>query len=108
MAQTNEWYRWNDLATAQAALDAINANENLPLTGRNAKTGQLEPTKQKTTKWCDSVTACTDGKYGFPRIPEARMDSIGITQVERDAWLTAFSPTIETFDRNWIPADPEV
>lgn len=100
-----EYYRWTEanLAVAEAALDALNNNQRLPLVGRNAKTGQLEPNKQKTTKWANEVQVFTDGMVGFPRMPESLLDSLGVSAEERQAFLDGYNPTIEEFDPAWIP-----
>jgi len=66
-----EWYRWPVQAAAQAALDFINNHPALPHVGVNAKTGEPQPDKCKTAKWCDAVTECADGKFGFPRVTES-------------------------------------
>jgi hypothetical protein len=98
-----QWYRWDSLETAQACLDYLNNRPELPLVGKNAKTGKSEPNKTKTTKWCDSVTECTDGKFGFPKIPASFLDYLGIDEAERQQFLDTFQPTIEEFDSAWIP-----
>ena len=63
-----EWYRWDTLEAAQACLNYVNGHGKLPITGTNALTGEPAPDKQQTTKWVESVTECTDGKFGFERI----------------------------------------
>lgn len=101
----NEYYRWNiaDLAIAQAALNTINNDARLPITGKNAKTGQPEPDKQKTTKWTNEVQEFVDGKCGFPRITQKWLDAMEVTPEETQAFLTNFNPTIEEFDPAWMP-----
>jgi len=102
-----QWYRWSNPALAQAALDFINSNQNLPLVGRNAKTGTPQPDKQKTVNWAEDVTACTDGKYGFPRVPAHVLEHIGIAQEQAQQFFDTYHPDIEEFDPAWIPEDEE-
>jgi hypothetical protein len=104
----SEWYRWDNETDAQAALDYLNNHPALPHVGVNAKTGQPEPDKCQTTKWCDAVTACTDGKFGFPRVTTTWLDVLGISEEDRTAFLTAFVTSkpggvVEEFDPAWIP-----
>jgi hypothetical protein len=99
-----EWYRWDNLGMAQACLDTVNGDTRLPLTGHNSKTGEIAlDDKCKTTKWCESVTECTDGKFGFPRVPQTWLDLLGVTAEESAMFIAGFSPDIEEFDPAWIP-----
>lgn len=108
-----EWYRWNNLEDAQEALDYINNRPELPHVGRNAATGEISPDKCQTIKWCDSVTECTDGKFGFPRISETWLDELGVDETTRDQFITYFvtnkdGGVIEEFDPEWIANPTEV
>jgi len=103
-----QWYRWDTLEEAQACLDYLNNRPELPIVGKNAKTGKPEYNKTKTTKWCDSVTQCLDGKFGFPRITEAWLDTLNISMEERQQFLTIFHPIIEEFDINWMPNQEDI
>ena len=100
-----EYYVWNTEAEAQAALDFINNSGWFPIIGRNAKTGELQPDKQKTTKWADSVQERLDGKWCFPRIEEVRLDALGIPPETRQGFLDAFQPTIEEYQSEWFPIE---
>ena len=94
-----EYYIWNTEAEAQAALDFVNGTSWFPLVGNNSATGKPEPNKQQTLKWADSVQQRnTDGKWGFPRVPSAIMDAIGVSAEERQSFLDAFTPSIEDLD----------
>jgi len=103
----SEWYRWDTLAEAQACLNYVNNHPKLPVVGVNAATKKPAPDKQQTTQWASEVIECNDGKFGFPRVTTAWLDSLGITQEERDTFLATFNPTIEEFDPAWIPAAEE-
>lgn len=96
---TQEWYRWNAPGAANAALGHINGRQEFPLApGR--------PGKQGTVQWCLGVTACADGKHGFPRIPEETLDYASIPQPDRAAFLENFventGGTIEEFSPSWV------
>lgn len=100
-----QWYRWNSLEQAQACLDYLNSRPEMPLVGKNAKTKNPEPSKSKTTKWCESVTTCNDGKYGFPRIPTTLLEALNINSDDQQQFLETFNPTVEDFDFSWIPVE---
>jgi hypothetical protein len=102
-----EWYRFDTVEAAQACLDAVNNHPKLPHVGRNALSGKLQPDKCQTTKWCDSVTECLDGKFGFPRVTEKWLDILEVSEEDRQAFLDAFNPSIEEYDPAWIPAREE-
>lgn len=97
-----EYYIWHisNIDIAQAALDFINSNPRLPITGKNAKTGQPEPNKQKTTSWTKELTFFGDDKVGFQRVPDQLLSSLGVDEVERQQFFDTFSPTIEIPDQS--------
>ena len=101
-----ELYIWTDRTKAQAALDYINNHECLPHVGTNAATGEPAPEKQNTIRWSDLVEL-TDGRFGFKRISEAWLDTLGIDEAGRQAYLGTFNPTIELLDLDLMP-EPEV
>ena len=102
---STEYYVWDDEAVAQAALDYINGSGWFPITGVNAATGQPQPNKQKTERWCSEIQERVDGKWCFPRIPESRMDAIGVPPEDRQAFLDAFNPSIEEYQDGWFPVE---
>lgn len=104
----SEYYVWDTEAEAQAALDYINGTGWFPITGRNAKTGELAPDKQKTTKWADQVLERVDGRWVFPRIPASIMDAVGVPEADRQAFLDTFTPVIEEYQDDWFPVTEEV
>ncbi len=104
-----EWYRWSTLEEAEACLNYINGCGFFPHVGSSAKTGVAQPTKCKTTKWCDSVTECLDGKFGFQVMSQKFLDHMGIGSDEAKAeFIATFSPTIEEYDPAWFPVDEEI
>jgi hypothetical protein len=104
---SNEYYVWDTEVQAQAALDYINGSGWFPIVGVNAATGEPQPDKQQTTSWASEVLERVDNKWCFPRIPEARLDAIGVPANDRQAFLDAFNPSIEEYDSNWFPTPEE-
>ena len=90
-----EWYMWNNKATADAALAAVNSNPAFPVLIPDLATGERTVS---VSDWCSATRATTDGRWGFPRIPAALLDEWNISQESREAWLTIFKPNI------WISA----
>ena len=102
---SNEYYIWPivDLAVAQMALSALNGDERLPIVGKNAKTGQLEPDKQKTTIWTEEVQIFVNDTCGFPRMTDNILSYLNISEEEKQAFLDTFNPSIIEFDSSWLP-----
>lgn len=90
----SEWYRWTDESAANSALSYINSHPGI----------QSIP---GTSSWSVSVVLCTDGLYGFARIPDASLDAAGISEGERsqfiDVLVTGAGGVIEPFDQAWLP-----
>ena len=102
----NEYYVWDTESEAQTALDYINASGWFPIVGVNAATGDPQPDKQQTILWAAEVLQrVTDNKWCFPRIPEARLDAIGVPAEDRQAFLDTFNPSIEEYDPSWFPTE---
>lgn len=97
------WYRFDTLLKAQAALDEINNNSKFPITGRNAKTRLPAVGKQTTDRWAAEVTACKDGKFAFPALPDTVCGSLDILKEteEKDGFLDEHKPVVEEFDKTW-------
>ncbi len=74
-------------------LDTINAMPWFPITG--VRNGKPDPDAQKTVRWADRPVQRLDGKWVFPRIPEARLDQFGVSQQLRQQILNLFKPVIE-------------
>lgn len=103
---SNQWYTFNSEAVANAALDFINGSGWFPLEGVNKGTGAIE--KDATTCWAKRPPhpiLCLDGKWRFPRIPEYRLDLLGVSAEDRQSFLSAFNPTIEEYSRDWFPVN---
>jgi hypothetical protein len=100
---SNMYYIWDEseLAIAQAALNTLNSDPRLPLTGVNAATGRPDPDAQKTVKWAESVQTFTEGRVGFPRISDSFLTYMQVTEQEKQAWLNAFHSTIAEYDPSW-------
>jgi len=94
---SNEFYVWDTEVEAQSALDFINSTEWFPLIGSDP-TGNKRPDKQKTICWATNVLERLDGKWTFARIPSELLDYAGVPEEDREAFLTAFNPTIEVCD----------
>jgi len=104
----NQWYRWEDRATAESCLSYLNNHPALPHVGRNSNTDELNP-EHLTTKWANEVIECTDGKFGFPRVTENWLEKLEITDVIAIAFMEMFKPTIEVFDLAWLlPSEAEL
>ena len=99
----NEYYVWNTEVEAQMALDFINTTTWFPIISNNAGTGLPAPDKQQTISWSDNVLERIDGKWCFPRIPEGRLDTLNVPASSRQAYLNAFSPSIEVYQETWFP-----
>ena len=93
-----EYYTWakSYKSKAQAMLDTINNHDQLPMVG--TCNGKPAPEKQQTTSWCSKLTEWVDGRFGFPRIPAATLDKMGVSQEARDAMLEAYAPRIDQAD----------
>lgn len=107
----NKWYTYTDSEDAQNLLYHINDNANFPITGRNARTGELEPTKQKTEEWEDDITYRSDNKFSAQKPPRKFYDKLGIDQTEEDSIISTYVTTPggveEDINRNLDPSDDE-
>lgn len=94
-----KYYRFETKEEAQSCLDCINNQAFFPYIGKNAKTGNPSPDKQKTTKWYSDVEEYLDGKFGFPAVTDALCSAC--ENLETD--LDIFTFTEEEFDPTWFP-----
>jgi len=100
-------YIFDTKEKAQAALDEINVDERFPIIGRNAFSGELEPNKQKTLCWCDSVKERdTDKKYYFSRLPDKELAKL--SDEKKLAFMTKHNPKIEKFEKEWVKEQLEL
>ena len=75
-----------------------------PVTGVNAETGELEPTKQKTTRWSLPIERI-DGKWCFPFVGDERLAQFP-TEVH-NYFDTTFPHTKEEYQADWFPNTEE-
>jgi len=101
----NLHYVFDTEALANGAQEYICTVGSVPITGNNAKTGELEPTKAKTELWAIPFQRITDSKWVFPIIPpEVKAQ---YPQEVVDAFQTNFPNTEEEFDTSWLPPEEE-
>lgn len=94
-----ECYVFDNREAAQGALDFIHSSSVFPLVGKNAKTGEPQPNKQKTERWAD-VKERVDGKFYFPRLPEAYRE--GLPQEQTESFNASFPHSVEGFESAWV------
>jgi hypothetical protein len=101
----SKYYVFDDEATADGAQAYICAVAQTPITGRNAKTGKLEPNKAKTERWAVPQQRL-DGKWVFPIIPY----EIAITFPPEvsDNFNTNYPNVKEEYDNAWFPVEEEI
>lgn len=102
---STDYYVFATQAEADACIAAINGTNWFPLVGE--VNGVPAPQNQQTTKWCDSCMCMLSGDFAVPRITTDKLDFLGVTQGERDAFLAAFGQDIRTLTDADFP-DPEV
>ena len=85
------------LEIAEQALTAINNNERFPSVGLDANTGILQPEKTKTEVWfpVEDIYALTDGRFGFPKVSDERLEYVGVTQEESQQWANYYGAVVE-------------
>lgn len=95
-----DFYIFNDLDTAQKALDYINSNSAFPIYGRNAATGAVIH-DNITNWWVSNVKErVTDGKFFFRRLPFYFRQQISTNQ--QLAFENTYPNIIEQFQDNWV------
>ena len=107
--EKGQWYVWSaeKAAVAASALAYINGTDWFPRAGQNAGTGKVESEKAKTTKWADAVVTLTDGRVGFPRIPEKVLDALGVPAEDRIAFWVAFQAQAVVVTSDMLPVVEE-
>ena len=100
-----EYYVFPTQAEAQDCVNAINNSGWFPIVGK--RNGVPDPTAQATTCWVESATEMTSGEWAIPRIPESRLDGMGVLQENRDAFLASFGQDIRELASIDFP-QPEV
>jgi len=107
MSGNKYWYRWHDeqRVTAQAALDYLNSNPSLPIVP--LVDGTPDPNAQPIVEWASALVQCVDSHVGFARLNDELLDFLQISEEQRQLFIDTFNPTIEEFDRAWLPVDEE-
>jgi len=105
--KTKEYYVWNTKKEADDALQFINSSGWFSAIGKNQKTGNQNPDKQKTTAWVKKSKKRYDDKYCFPLIPSQLLNELGIPETERNYFMSFYNPTIEVWDSSWFPEEYE-
>jgi hypothetical protein len=87
------WYGNTNAVTMTNAMNYLNSSSFLPAPGW--KNGVEIP--NQTTSWCNKVDQTTNLLwYCIPKIPEKRLDAIGVPETNRVAFMEAFNITILT------------
>lgn len=86
-----EWYLWDTMSQADAALEAINSHSAFPVLIPDLATGKHTVS---VAAWCSASREMTDGRWGFPRIPEYILNEWNISQENRSTWISLFNPQI--------------
>jgi len=100
-----EYYVFATEAAAQACVDYINGTPWFPIVGTCS--GQPAPTKQATTAWVDAPLEMLSGEWAVPRIPESRLDYVGVPQEDRDAFIAAFGQDIRDLTDAHFPVSEQ-
>jgi len=104
-----QYYAWvsTNAVTASNALAFVNTSGWFPITGRNAKTGELQPDKEKTMKWANEVQVTTNLLYCFPRIPSKTLKYVGVPMTSQVWFVTNFWPTVMAKEDIVFPPEEE-
>lgn len=94
-----EHYVFSTIEQGEACITAINESGWFPITGK--KQGTPNPSAQKTVIWHGSPPkSMLTGEFAVPRIPEARLDFMGVPQENRDAFIAAFGQDIRDLEND--------
>ena len=102
---SNEFYCFATEAEANACIGALNSNPVFPIVGNCG--GKPAPDKQQTTKWVDAPTELVSGDWAVPRVPTARLDSLGVGEEDRAAFIAAFGQDIRVLESRDFPQPEE-
>lgn len=89
-----EYYCFATEDEARACVSYINSTPWFPVVSSVA--GQSAPDRAQTLRWVDAPTQMVSGEWAVPRIEVARLDTLGVTQPQRDQFLAAFGQDIRT------------
>ena len=101
-----DYYVFDDEAEAIACLDFINTSAWFPITGTYRGLPATKKQRQTTT-WVRELTVMANGNWAIPRIPESKLDAIGVSQAERDLFMSYFGDSIQTLDYTAFPPAEE-
>ena len=101
-----EYYVFATKADADTCLGFINTTSWFPVVG--SVNGVPAPQNQKTEKWADEPTEMLSGEWCIPRIPESRLDYLGVSAESRATFLAAFGQDIRTLTHADFPVPEEV
>jgi len=91
-AKDQLWYGQTNAVVMTNAMNYLNSSSFLPAPGM--KDGKLIP--NQTTSWCSIVSETEDGWYCIPKIPDKRLDWLGVPETNRVMFIEAFGITILT------------
>jgi hypothetical protein len=94
----SDHYVFQTQAQAQACLDYINSTPWFPIIGQI--NGQPALDAQATTCWAEAPLEMLTGEWAVPRIPETRLDYVGVPQAHRNAFLQAFGSDIRDLSKS--------
>jgi len=70
------YYVFSTKQKSDKFLKFINEAEFFPVTGK--RKGKPSPSTQQTIRWADKSVELVSGEWGFAKIPDYRMDEIGV------------------------------
>lgn len=97
----NEYYVFQTMQEEEACITTINSSGWFPIVGN--KNGKPNPSAQQTTCWCKEGREMLSGERAVPRIPEDRLDFLGVSKLERDEFLMAFGQDIRQLSEQDFP-----
>jgi hypothetical protein len=100
-----EYYVFQTIEDANACISAINDSGWFPIVGN--KNGRPAPESQQTTCWVKNAQEMNSGEWAVPRIPESRLDFMGIPQETRDAFLATYGQDIRELSSEDFPSEEE-
>ena len=101
-----DYYVFQTQVAAQGCINYINSTPWLPITGKI--NGVPAPNSQKTTSWCNTPKEMISGEWVVPRIPTNILDSLGVAQEDRDAFIAVFGQDIRELDNTAFPVIEEI
>ena len=100
-----EYYVFQTEAEAIACINYINATPWFPIIGECK--GQPAVESQATVNWIEEPKEMLSGEWAVDRIPETRLDYVGVPQEDRNTFIAAFGQDIRDLDSTDFP-EPEV